>query len=153
MKLSSKALVNYADINNFSYANQWEIRSGEPNTLYFQLFDLDQGRAANSANTGLRYIPGVGSSNQPFGVIVTFPSIDDAKTLAISAVQADANDASIWKISLSSTQIPGSGNVLFAVTEGSVTRRFSILNLISVENPNGGGSDGTLPNSFNPIPE
>lgn len=163
MKLYAKALLNYSNINNFAYANQWGIRANEPNTLYFQLFDLDQGptntingplfgAASFSGNTGLRYIAGVGSSNQPAGIVVTFPSLDDSKVLAINAVQADPNDGSIWKVSLSSVQVPASGNVQFAVTEGAITRRFSVLNLLSVENPTNDGSDGTLPNSFNPFP-
>lgn len=159
MRLTARPLTNFNTINSFAYGNQWGIRSGEPNALYFQLFDLDQGpvnviaqpiigSTSNlSGNVGLRYIAGVGSANQPAGVAVTFPSIDSSKVITVNAVQADPNDGSIWMVLLSSSQSPFSGNVQFAVTEGSVTRRFSVLNMISVENPTNDGSDGTLPSA------
>lgn len=132
MRISAKAIVNYATINSFQTGNQWEIRSGEPNTLYFQLVDLDQ--------EALRYLAGIGGSNQPAGVAVTFPSIDDAQVITATATQVDSNDSSIWKVSLSSSQTPGSGNVQFAISEGAVTRRFSVLNMMSVEYPQNDGS-------------
>jgi hypothetical protein len=132
MRLSAKVIKNYANINSFDYASQWAIRAGEPNTLYFQLVDLDQ--------DSLRYFTGQGGSNQPASVAVTFPSIDDDEVLTINASLADAADPSIWKVVLSNTQIPKSGNVVFAVTEGATTRKFSGLQLLSVEYP---GQDGS----------
>lgn len=152
MRLSAKSITNYANINNFSYTNQWIIRSGEPNTLYFQLVDLDQGPFYSingpifgnsppiSGDAGLRYIPGVGVSNQPAAVMVTFPSIDDSKVITVQATLADALDGSIWKVSLGASQVPAGGNVLFAVSEGSATRRFSATNLLNVEDPTNNGS-------------
>lgn len=162
MRLSAKALVNYANINNFAYANQWIIRAGEINILYFQLFDLDQGpqnaingpifgsNNALAGNVGLRYMTGVGTANQPVGLVVTFPSIDSSQAFSVIAQQADPTDASIFKITLSSMQSPNSGNVFFALTEGNNTRRFFVQNMISVEYPAGDGGcgcDGTLPSS------
>jgi hypothetical protein len=132
MRLSAKVIKNYASVNQFDYANQWAIRAGEPNTLYFQLVDLDK--------DSLRYIAGIGGVNQPVSINVTFPSIDDAAVLTIAAVAVDAADGSLWKVDLSSTQIPASGNVIFAVTEGAATRKFSALNLMVVEYP---GNDGS----------
>lgn len=133
MRLSAKSLLNFNSVNSYTPANQWTIRAGETNTLYFQLIDLDQ--------AGLRYIAGVGGSAS---VQVTFPSIDDSQVISVAAV-ANANDASIWSVSLSSVQVPNSGNVQFAVTETS-TRRFSVTNMISVEYPQNVGCDGTIPN-------
>jgi hypothetical protein len=132
MRLSAKVIKNYANINQFDYANQWTIRAGEPNTLYFQLVDLDQ--------DSLRYFTGQGGSNQPASVSVTFPSIDDDSVITLSASLADAADPSIWKVSLTSTEIPNSGNVLFAITEGATVRKFSGLQLLTVEFP---GQDGS----------
>lgn len=134
MRISAKALIPFNNVNSYSTANQWQIRSGEPNTLYFQLVDLDQ--------DSLRYIAGVGSAA---GVQVIFPSIDDNAVITATAT-VNANDPSIWSVSLSSVQSPFSGNVQFVVTEGSVTRRFNVVNMISVENPQNVGCDGTLPN-------
>ena len=155
MRLSARPLLNYVNVNSFSYANQWIIRAGDPNTLYFQVVDLDQGpasvvgapnpifgfqgSAALAGNLGLRYMVGVGSGNQPAGINVTFPSIDDTQEITIAAVQ-ETDDKSIWKIVLGQNQKPNSGIVRFAVTEGSATRRFSALNLISVEYPQDDGS-------------
>lgn len=179
MRLSARAIVNYANINQFSYGNQWVVRAGDSLELYFQIIDLDQAPEATIGNAifqnqasllsnegGLRYLVGVGTANQPFSVQVIFPSntaalntlvnasnqggypaantlnfpnIDQEEVLAVNAVQADPNDSSIWKVSIPSGQIPNSGNVLFAITEGGKTRRFSAGNLISVEMP---GNDG-----------
>lgn len=149
MRLSARPLLNYVNVNNFSYGNQWIIRSGDPNTLYFQIVDLDQGPAnvigqfvpgnqfgANSTlsgNVGLRYMVGVGTPNQPAAITVTFPSIDDTQVIQATAVQ-DPNDKSIWSVTLGQNQTPSSGNVQFAVAEGNSIRRFSALNLLNVEN-------------------
>lgn len=155
MRLSARPILNFCSINNFSYGNQWIIRAGDPNTLYFQIVDLDQGPASVigapnpvfgfqstpvlSGNIGLRYIVGVGVQNQPYSIAVTFPSIDDNQVLNIQAVQ-DPNDASIWSVSLGQNQKPNSGNVNFAVTEGNSIRRFNVLNMLSVEYPQQDGS-------------
>jgi hypothetical protein len=144
--MSAKALVSYCNINDFSTANQWNIRAGEPNTLYFQLVDIDQ--------AGLRRLLGVGAGNTPFGVNVVFPSLDDRKVITAIGVQADPNDSSIWSVSIASSQIPSSGNVRFTVTEGTTVRNFTVTNLLSVEHPGSEGCDGPLPDSgtFNYLP-
>lgn len=153
MRLSAKPLLNYANVNNFSYGNQWIIRAGDPNTLYFQVVDLDQGPSNTigqpapffgqggslSGNIGLRYMVGVGVNNQPAAITVTFPSIDDTQVITAVAVQ-DPNDKSIWSVTLGPNQRPASGNVQFAVAEGNSIRRFSSLNLLNVEDPQNDGS-------------
>lgn len=149
MRLSARPLLNYANVNNFSYGNQWTIRAGDPNTLYFQIVDLDQGPAnvignqiygaqSLSGNIGNRYMVGVGAGNTPAAIMVQFPSIDDSQVINVAAVQ-DPNDKSIWSVTLGPNQKPNSGNVIFAITEGNSTRRFSALQLISVEYPQNDG--------------
>lgn len=153
MRLSAKPIINFSNVNNYSFGNQWIIRSGDPNTLYFQVLDIDQAIQGNNAGVsifsgitavgttaGLRYLLGIGGSNQPYGITVTFMSIDNTKKIEVQAVQIDANDSSIWKVSLASTQTPGGGNVQFAIQEGSAIRRFSVLNMLSVEFPTNNGS-------------
>lgn len=130
MRLSAKAITNFANINQLDFGNQWTVRAGDPNTLYFQIVDLDQ--------AGLRYMVGSGVSNQPAGVTVTFGSVDDTQVINATAIQ-ETDDKSIWKIVLGPNQTPGSGNVRFAIQEGSVIRRFSVLSLIAVENPDSEG--------------
>lgn len=152
-RLSAKPIITFGNINNYSFGNQWIIRAGDPNTLYFQLLDIDQAINGNGqgqgifsgitpvgTSAGLRYLVGIGSSNQPYGVKVTFPSIDNTAQIEVSATQVDPNDSSIWKVSLASTQIPSGGNVQFAVQEGSSIRRFSVMNVLGVEFPSDNGS-------------
>ena len=121
MRLSCKIVKNYINNNSFDYANEWIIRAGEPNTLYFQLVDLDQ--------NNLRYMP----TNAPIAVSVIFSSIDDADKITAIAALADNADGSIWKIVLSASQTPKSGNVVFQISENSVIRKFSVLNAMNVE--------------------
>lgn len=128
MRLSAKIIKNYCGNNMFAYANEWVVRANEPNTLYFQIVDLDQ--------DGLRYM----SAATVLNVSVLFPSIDSANVINAPAVQAHANDKSIFKISLGASQIPASGNVVFQIVEDGITRKFSVLNGIQVEYP---GNDGS----------
>lgn len=163
MRLSARAIVNYANINSFSYANQWIVNAGDPLILYFQIVDLDQGPYAVigtpynilgqnsqlSGNVGLRYIPGgscpmqpgtcCSTPNGPVAVSVTFQSLDSTKVLTANAQLANSADGSIWYISLAASQQPSGGNVLFSVTECGVTRTFSVLNLLNVVFP---GNEG-----------
>jgi hypothetical protein len=156
MRLSARAIVNYANINSFSYVNQWIVNSGDPLMLYFQLVDLDQGPYAVigtpynilgqnsqlSGNVGLRYIPG-GSCPMipgsccpapaaPIAVSVTFQSLSSASAFTAIATQASPLDGSIWVVSLAPSQQPYGGNVLFSVTECNGTKTFSVLNLLNV---------------------
>ena len=155
MRLSARPLLNYVNVNNFSYGNQWQIRSGDPNTLYFQIVDLDQGPSnvigrvdpifgnglgSLSGNVGLRYMVGTGLTfPTTAGIVVTFSSIDDTQIINTPAIQ-DPSDKSIWSVIIGPNQRPSSGNVQIAVTEGNSIRRFSVLNLISVEQPTSDGS-------------
>lgn len=126
MRLSAKIIKNFFGINQFTYGSEWSIREGEPNTLYFQLVDLDQ--------EGLRYLPSSGSS-----VVVTFPALNSANELVKSAVQASVDDKSVWKVDLTASEKPYSGNVKVALTESGVTKRFNILQGLIVESLDVGG--------------
>ena len=121
MRLSSKTLKNFQNINSFDFASEWTIRLDEPNTLYFQLVDLDQ--------DGLRYIPTGGSPS----VQVIFPAVNSANVITKTATQVDVLDGSLWSVSLLETEKPSSGNVQFVVTEGGVTRRFVLQQGLVVE--------------------
>lgn len=152
MRLSAIPIINWNNINNFCTANQWTIRNGEQNTLYFQLVDLDQSPCCKNGCPS-RYVAGVGVPNQPASIIVTFPSIDCTQAIQITATQ-DTSDGSIWSVNLSSSQNPFGGSVQFSLTQGTTVRSFSVLNMLGVEYPNCEGSDGSLADSgtfsFNP---
>lgn len=137
-RLSAKPLVNFQNINSFKYANQWNINAGNSNVLYFQLVDLDQ--------CGLRHLAGIGTSNQPDAVRVTFPSIDNAQVLTFLATQ-DSNDSSVFSITIPFTNTPCGGNVVFQVFEGNNIQSFTVLQMIVVGTPENNGSDQNLPDN------
>lgn len=137
MRLSAVVVQNYASINNFSYANEWQIRANEANTLYFQIVDLDMSDC--TTKQPLRFIPQPCGSVAPV-VTVTFPSVDDDAILTIAATPVDAADGSLWQVDLTALQTPASGNVIFNVTSNCVPRAFGVKNLLRVEYP---GDDGS----------
>lgn len=158
--LSAKPIINYCDVNMYSFGNQWIVNSGDPLMLYFQIIDTNQGVTGSTAfggyfggfgsifsgqtavgtTAGLRYLLGVGTINQPYGVQVTFPSIDSNQVITLQAQQADPNDSSIWYVAVPANQAIGGGNVQFAVTQGNSINRFSVMNMIDVLFPGNTGS-------------
>jgi hypothetical protein len=134
MRLSALPIINFNGINSFCTGNQWIIRSGDPNTLYFQLIDLDQNCGCGCPQ---RYVAAAGST-----MIVTFPSIDCSSIIQITATQ-NAQDGSVWSIPIVPAQRPSGGAVKFSLTSGSDTWNFSVINMLCVQ-PLNGGSDGAL---------
>lgn len=127
MRLSAQILKNFQNVNSFQKASEWTIRLDEPNTLYFQLIDLDQ--------DGLRYIP-TGASPS---VQVVFPAVNPNNVITKTATAVSTLDGSLWKVDLLSTEKPSSGNVQFILTEGGVVRRFVVMQGLIVEMFNQGG--------------
>jgi hypothetical protein len=140
MRLSALPIISFNSVNSFCTGNQWIIRSGDSNTLYFELIDLDQSCGQN--NCPSRYIAGVGAANMPTSLLVTFMSIDCSNVIQLPATQ-NTSDGSIWSVYLSPTQRPFGGAVKFVLTEGTSTKSFSVVNMLCVENVNA-GSDGSL---------
>ena len=148
MRLSANLIKAYNSINSFTFGD-WSIRANEPETLYFQIVDLDQMPwqsyppsiwpnvvQASPNQNSLRYLTGIGSPNQPVIVTVTFPTLNcNSSPLTITATAVDPADASLFMVSLTALQVPGSGNVIFSVQEGANIRRFFVQDGISVENP------------------
>lgn len=153
MRLTSTPIINFSNINNFQTSSQWIIRASDPNTLYFQLFDLDNMSQPPYVpmNSGFfnaaiqtspqRFIAGVGSSNQPVSMTITFPSLDPTNILTFTAT-SDPNDASVWSFSLpgyANTALgPASGNVMFSLTQGIKTWTWTVVNMLAVEMTNQG---------------
>lgn len=153
MRLTSTPIINFSNINDFQTANQWIIRATDPNRLYYQLFDLDNtstipysapfngGFFGINQTTPQRYLAGIGSSNQPFEMTVTFPSLNSGATLSFTAT-VDPNDSSVWYIALPGyTNVgsaPAGGNVMFSLTQGANTYTWTVQNMISVEGSNPG---------------
>jgi hypothetical protein len=156
MRLTSVPIINFSTINDFQTSSQWIIRATDPQTLYFQLFDLDNENTASPAsyfplNGGFfnaaiqtapqRYTAGVGASNQPFSMTVTFPTLNAGQTLTFNATP-NPNDASVWSITLpgysNTAYAPASGNVIFSLTQGLITVTWVVVNAIAVEMTNQG---------------
>jgi len=127
MKLSAKLLKNVANVNMFSYTNQWDISEGSAHRLYFQIIDTHQ--------DGLRYM----TQAVVYSASVTFLSIDDDEEIVKTATQAFSDDKSIWYIDLLSTEIPNSGAVKFSITEDSVEKKFKVEQAIVVDLLENGG--------------
>lgn len=155
MRLSARPITNYCNVNDFSFGNQWIIRAGDPNTLYFQVVDLDESTAAPTGSFGnisggpgcgasmgsaQRYLLGIGTANQPYLVKVRFPSSNNRKVVFLFATQADPNDSSIWTITIPPDLQPFSGNVQFEVIQGQNINRFSVQGMLNVEYPQNEGS-------------
>lgn len=154
MRLTSQPIINFSNINDFQESSQWIIRATDPQTLYYQLFDLDNVNNLSpfaALNSGFfnaaiqsspqRYIAGVGTNNQPFTMTVTFPSLNVGRTFTFNATP-DPNDASVWSITLpgyaNTTIAPSSGNVFFSLTQGLQTVTWVVVNMIAVEITNQG---------------
>lgn len=139
MKLNAKILKNVDNVNSWKYAAQSSIQEGQANSVYLQLVDLDK-IPGNDKSTVLpenpmRYI----SQATTLTVEATFSSIDDSGDIVVIGTQPFADDKSIWKISLSDTQLPKSGNFKLKVTEDGIDKQMLIKNSIVVDLLNIGG--------------
>ena len=152
-RLTSVPIINFSNINDFQETSQWIIRASDPQTLYFQLFDLANVNTSPYAplNSGFfnaaiatipqRYIAGVGMSNQPVVMTVTFPSLDAGNAFTFTATQ-DPNDGSVFSITMPGyanlAYAPSSGNVIFSLTQGTTTWTWTVVNMLAVEMTNQG---------------
>lgn len=139
MRLNVKTLKNVANINNWQYANQATVQEGQINEIYIQLVDLDKipgsDRSSVLPDNPLRYIP----QGTVIAVEATFPSIDDADELVIAGAQPFVDDKSIWKFTLSATQLPKSGNFTIKLTEDGVNKFVLVKSGVSADFLNVGG--------------
>lgn len=126
MKLSVKALINVDNLNAYKTVAQTEANEGQPNYLHFKLIDMNR--------DGIRYIPTSGSSLK-----VIFDSIDDSKVIEVIASNPFPDDRSIFKVALTSSQIPASGGIKFVLTEDGIQKSFYVSQLIIVNTLDVGG--------------
>ena len=133
MRLNAKILKNVANINQWQYASQTTIQEGQANEIYVQLVDLDKTPGIEKSSVlpdfPLRYI----SQAAAQALQATFPSIDDAAEFAVSGTQPFADDKSIWKFTLTASQLPKSGNFKLKLTEDGVDKFILVKNSIVVD--------------------
>lgn len=141
MRLNAKILKNVNNVNSWVYANQAFMSEGQSNVMYIQIVDLDQStdpvndKSQAYPQNSIRYIP----QGTTIGVEITFPSLEDDEKFTIVGTQPFAQDRSIWKFNLSSSQTPNSGNVDVKLTEDGVSKNFKIKNAVQLDSLNIGG--------------
>jgi hypothetical protein len=123
MKLSARPLLDVQNVNDFIPSQQVEFSVGDTLTFYIQLIDLEKNLAAHGWNPpGMRYVPTTGAT-----LAVTFTNIDDSKQFTRFGSIPFAQDPSIWAVPVLSTDpIGGTVSIKAVLTEGLVTRSFSL---------------------------
>jgi len=139
MRINAKIIKNVADVNQWEYANVAYVQEGQSNEIYIQLVDLDKTHSAEKSTAlpefPLRYMP----QGTVVTLTATFPNIDSDEQFTITGAQPFADDKSIWRLPLTATDIPASGNFIITLTEDGVEKTFLIRNALSVELVNVGG--------------
>lgn len=136
MRLSAKALKNVANVNHWEYASNIFVQEGQSNTFYIQLVDLDQTPVEGDSE----FLPQHPMRHIPQGTVVeldvTFPALrselddDGAEQFTVAASQPFPSDGSIWRVDLSNTQTPKSGNITLALTVDGNVFNFKMLQAI-----------------------
>lgn len=138
-RLSAKVLKNVANVNQWDYANQAHTQEGQINEFYVQLVDLNKipaiDKSAALPDFPLRYMPQYTTSA---ALEATFDAIDDTEKFTVAGTQPFSDDKSIWKFTLSASQIPKSGNISFKLTLDGVESYFVAQNVIIVDSLNVG---------------
>jgi hypothetical protein len=129
MLLSARILTNVNGVNDYDYADSAEFVEGDTPSIYFQLVDASRDRALEGfVPAGRRYVPASGATLQ-----VVIDSVDDAKKVTRAASQPFANDPSIWRVTVLTTDvIKGTKRLLLTLTEGSAVLRANVPNAIRV---------------------
>ncbi len=134
MRLSAKPLKNVENVNNWLYANQVSVYEDQINDLYFQIVDLSKNPQITSVSSAypecaMRYL----SQTTVVSVSITFPAIDDDEEFSVVGTQPYTDDKSIWKFTLSSSQLPKTGYAKFTITEDGVAKSFLVNSVIRAE--------------------
>jgi len=140
MRLGAKILRNIIDVNHWQHADQAHVSEGQSNYIYIQLVDLDWSTKSSPEKSGhyneypIRYL----SQATAITVKAKFLSIDDDQEFEITGTQPFADDKSIYKFTLSSSQIPNAGNLVISVDEDGTEKTFVIKQAIEVDLINAG---------------
>jgi hypothetical protein len=120
MLLSARMLQDVASVNSYELTEEVEFTQGDTVDIYFQLVDASLDKAVKGfVPSGRRYVPAAGAT-----LSVKLDNIDDNIQVTRAASQPFANDSSIWKVSVLSTdRIIGTCAMVLTLTEaGKVTR-------------------------------
>lgn len=142
MLLSARLLNNAVSVNSFEQVPRLVFGEGDAPAVFFQLIDKTLDRHEQGyVPAGRRYVPAVDAT-----LSVILDNLDDARKVTRAASQPFAQDPSIWKVQLLSTDtVRGTINLKLTLTEGSVVTHGFVPAAIGVDS--GSNLDSTL--SFN----
>jgi len=130
MRLSSKILKNVSNVNHYQYEDQAYIFEGQENEFYFQLVDLDKLTYWKDSEVlpdhPLRYM-----TAEDAEIVVNFSSLFDDDQFDVTATRPFPQDSSIWKVSLTDSQLPRTGNLIFTFTENGKSKRVVVIHAIN----------------------
>jgi len=135
MRLSAKILKNVNSVNSWQYASQCFMQEGQANELYIQLVDLDLSTPVSPEKSPanpehpIRYI----SQATTVSISAKFDALETDSQFSITGTQPFADDKSIFKFSLTASQVPNSGNLLITLTEDGANKNFVIRSAVNVE--------------------
>lgn len=129
MLLSARPLNDVANVNSFEYADAVSWTEGDQVTLYLQLIDASLDTDTRGFYpAGRRYMPPATST-----LSVQIQNIDSSKVITRTATQPFPEDASIWSVTVLSTDlIHGSPQLLLTLTEPSKTIRGLVKNAVKI---------------------
>lgn len=136
MLLSARPLNDVANVNSFEYAESATWTEGDQVTLYLQLIDASLDTDMKGFfPAGRRYMPPATST-----LSVQIQNIDSARVVTRQATQPFAEDASIWAVSILTTDvIHGSPQLVLTLTEPSKTVRGIVKGAVKVYSTNNAG--------------
>lgn len=115
MRLNARILTNVIDINNFEYAEEAYVLEGQQNKIYLQI--------TNASRDDIRYI----TQASVYSLTATFPALRDEDEIEVNGNQPFTDDKSIWEFTLTSDQLPNSGNFILTLVEDGVERKIKVF--------------------------
>lgn len=130
MILSARILQSVGGVNDFTYADQFEMVEGDTPLIYFQLIDAAKDRAVDAFKpSGKRYVPASGAT-----LSVVIDHIDDAKKITRAATQPFPGDPSIWTLQIMSVDnLRGTRSLKLMLSESGVSKNGFVKGAIRVE--------------------
>jgi hypothetical protein len=134
-RLALRPLEDVQSVNDFEYATEVHAGRGDQFDFYFQLVDLEKMRAREGVTPpGLRYVPASGAT-----LMATFLNVRAASEFSRPATQPFAQDPSIWRLSILSTDpLLATVQLRLRLTEGSSIRTVVADAIILID-----GDEGT----------
>lgn len=128
MKLGFAILDSNSTVNNLKYLNQLHLASGDTAELYIQIVDLESQRGSNVYS---RFVPSAAAT-----LTINFFNHNTALNMTKFAIMPfQADDRSIWKVTLSSTDTQSLNSVTIKgqLIDGATVKTITANNVIIVD--------------------